>query len=155
MSGRTFAIGDIHGDLAALQTLFARLPQLVPGDTLVFLGDYVDRGPDSAGVVAWLREAWEVVPATLPVFGSVADIKHVFVVDDDIDVFDDGQIDWALATRFQADRDLMVASGFRAVPIDPSLAGSRTGARTVAGSRGPSRRTRAASGSAWLNHPVK
>jgi serine/threonine protein phosphatase 1 len=54
--GRTFAIGDIHGDLAALQTLFARLPQLVPGDTLVFLGDYIDRGPDSAGVVAWLRE---------------------------------------------------------------------------------------------------
>jgi 3-polyprenyl-4-hydroxybenzoate decarboxylase len=63
------------------------------------------------------------------VFGSVADIKHVFVVDDDLDVFDDGQMDWALATRFQADKDLIVASGFRAVPIDPSLAGSRTGAK--------------------------
>ena len=57
MSGRTFAIGDIHGDLAALQTLFARLPQLVAGDTMVFLGDYLDRGPDSAGVVKWLRES--------------------------------------------------------------------------------------------------
>ncbi len=56
MGGRTFAVGDIHGDLAALQTLFARLPQLAAGDTLVFLGDYVDRGPDSAGVVTWLRE---------------------------------------------------------------------------------------------------
>jgi serine/threonine protein phosphatase 1 len=61
--GRTFAIGDIHGDLAALQTLFARLPQLVPGDTLVFLGDYVDRGPNSAGVVAWLRELAESTAA--------------------------------------------------------------------------------------------
>jgi len=71
-------------------------------------------------------EARNVISA---VFGSVADIKHVFVVDDDIDVFDDGQVDWALATRFQADKDIVVASGFRAVPIDPSLAGSRTGAK--------------------------
>jgi len=61
--GRTFAIGDIHGDLAALQTLFARLPQLVPGDTLVFLGDFLDRGPDSAGVIAWLRELAESTAA--------------------------------------------------------------------------------------------
>ena len=56
MGGRTFAIGDIHGDLAALTKLFARLPTLVADDTVVFLGDYVDRGPDSAGVVAWVRE---------------------------------------------------------------------------------------------------
>ena len=39
MPGRTFAIGDIHGDLAALQLLFTRLPALVPNDTIVFLGD--------------------------------------------------------------------------------------------------------------------
>lgn len=55
MPGRTFAIGDIHGDLAALETLLARLPALTGDDTLVFLGDYVDRGPDSAGVVAKIR----------------------------------------------------------------------------------------------------
>jgi serine/threonine protein phosphatase 1 len=54
--GRTFAIGDIHGDLAALQLLFQRLPDIVAGDTIVFLGDYIDRGPDSAGVVKWVRE---------------------------------------------------------------------------------------------------
>ena len=53
----------------------------------------------------------------------------MFVVDDDIDVFSDEQIDWALATRFQADRDIVVASGFRCVPLDPSLQGSRTGAK--------------------------
>jgi UbiD family decarboxylase len=75
------------------------------------------------------RYPGEARNAISAVFGSVADIKHVFVVDDDIDVFDDGQIDWALATRFQADRDIVIASGFRAVPIDPSLAGSRTGAK--------------------------
>ena len=75
------------------------------------------------------RYPGEARNAIAAIFGSVADVKHVFVVDDDIDVFDDGQIDWALATRFQADRDLIIASGFRAVPVDPSLAGSRTGAK--------------------------
>ena len=49
--------------------------------------------------------------------------------DDDIDVFSDEQCDWALGTRFQGDRDMMVASGFRVVPLDPSLGGARTGAK--------------------------
>jgi UbiD family decarboxylase len=57
--------------------------------------------------------------AIAAVFCSSGDVKHVFVVDDDIDVFSDEQIDWALATRFQADRDFVVASGFRCVPLDP------------------------------------
>ena len=63
MLGRTFAIGDIHGDLAALQTLFARLPEMTSDDSVVFLGDYVDRGPDSAGVVTWVREFTARTPA--------------------------------------------------------------------------------------------
>jgi serine/threonine protein phosphatase 1 len=62
-SGRTFAIGDIHGDLAPLRILFERLPELTPDDTVVFLGDYIDRGPDSAGVIAWLREFSLTCPA--------------------------------------------------------------------------------------------
>jgi UbiD family decarboxylase len=75
------------------------------------------------------RNPGEARNAIAAVFGSSGDVKHVFVVDDDIDVFSDEQIDWALATRFQADRDLVVASGFRCVPLDPSLQGSRTGAK--------------------------
>jgi len=67
--------------------------------------------------------------AIAAVLGSNADVKHVFVVDEDIDVASDQQMDWAFATRFQADRDLVVASGFRAVPLDPSLRGSRVGAK--------------------------
>jgi serine/threonine protein phosphatase 1 len=61
--GRTFAIGDIHGDLASLAKLFGRLPELVADDTVVFLGDYIDRGPDSAGVVAWVRDFAQRTPA--------------------------------------------------------------------------------------------
>jgi serine/threonine protein phosphatase 1 len=55
VGGRTFAIGDIHGDLEALNILLTRLPELGADDSLVFLGDYVDRGPDSAGVVSRIR----------------------------------------------------------------------------------------------------
>ncbi|MBL0215066.1 MAG: serine/threonine protein phosphatase [Myxococcales bacterium] len=63
MAGRTFAIGDIHGDLAALDKLFTRLPELDAEDTIVFLGDYIDRGPDSAGVVARVRQLMTDGPA--------------------------------------------------------------------------------------------
>jgi 2,5-furandicarboxylate decarboxylase 1 len=67
--------------------------------------------------------------AIAAIFGSHAEAKHVFAFDPDIDVFSDQETDWALATRFQADRDLIVGSGFRVVPLDPSLGGARTGAK--------------------------
>src|SRR5512145_782729 len=56
MTGRTFAIGDIHGDFEHLEALFGILPPLEAHDTLVFLGDYLDRGPHSAKVVDFIRQ---------------------------------------------------------------------------------------------------
>jgi serine/threonine protein phosphatase 1 len=50
---RSFVIGDIHGCLAELTFLIDNLP-LEQGDRIVFLGDYIDRGPDSKGVVSYL-----------------------------------------------------------------------------------------------------
>ncbi len=38
-------------------------------------------------------------------------------------------MDWALATRFQADRDLVVMGGMRTLPLDPSLTSGKTGAK--------------------------
>ncbi len=55
MSGRTFAIGDIHGELDLLRALIAKLPFVDASDTVVFLGDYVDRGPRSREVVEVVR----------------------------------------------------------------------------------------------------
>ena len=52
---------------------------------------------------------------------SVADMKHVVVVDDDIDVFDGTDVEWAIATRVQADKDVVIVSGARSKPLDPSL----------------------------------
>ena len=45
-----WAIGDVHGQLGMLEALLSALPR-GPQDVTVFLGDYIDRGPDSAGVV--------------------------------------------------------------------------------------------------------
>ena len=63
MAGRTFAIGDIHGDIAQLFLLLSRLPPLDNDDTIVFLGDYLDRGPNSAGVIDFVRRLPRESPA--------------------------------------------------------------------------------------------
>jgi 3-polyprenyl-4-hydroxybenzoate decarboxylase len=67
--------------------------------------------------------------AIMAAFGSQANVKNVFVVDPDIDVFSDEQMEWALATRFQPHRDLVVERGFRTLPLDPSLAEATTGGK--------------------------
>ena len=42
----TFAIGDVHGRLDALRDLLGQVePELTAGDVVVFVGDYIDRGP--------------------------------------------------------------------------------------------------------------
>jgi len=48
-----YVVGDIHGCLAEVRYLIEQL-SLQRGDRLVFLGDYIDRGPDSQGVVSYL-----------------------------------------------------------------------------------------------------
>lgn len=59
---RTFAIGDIHGDAHRLSQLLEQVnAHAEEGDTLVFIGDYVDRGSDSREVVEMVlqtREEW-------------------------------------------------------------------------------------------------
>lgn len=55
MPCRTFAIGDIHGDFEQLAKLISRMPEFTEDDTIVFLGDYVDRGPHSARVIEYVR----------------------------------------------------------------------------------------------------
>jgi 2,5-furandicarboxylate decarboxylase 1 len=47
-------------------------------------------------------------------------MKHVVVVDDDIDIYDPQDVEWAIATRFQADRDLMILEHQPSSSLDPS-----------------------------------
>jgi len=58
-----YAIGDIHGESERLRELLEALP-LGADDELVFLGDYVDRGPDSRGVIEILLDLEKTVPCT-------------------------------------------------------------------------------------------
>ncbi|MBE0575291.1 MAG: serine/threonine protein phosphatase [Desulfuromonadales bacterium] len=61
--GRLLAVGDIHGCLDQLKSLMAQVaPKLA--DRVIFLGDYVDRGPDSAGVIDYLIEFKRIFPST-------------------------------------------------------------------------------------------
>jgi len=52
---------------------------------------------------------------------SVMDLKHVVVVDDDIDINDPVDVEWAIATRVQGDKDIVIIPNARAKPLDPSL----------------------------------
>jgi len=56
----------------------------------------------------------------LGAFGAHYDLKQVIVVDEDVDIHDPQQVEWAVATRFQADRDLVVVSGAQGSLVDPS-----------------------------------
>ncbi len=62
-------------------------------------------------------EAKHVIPIVL---GVDHYLKLVVVVDDDIDVFDESDVLWAVATRMQADRDLVVIPGSLGALLDPS-----------------------------------
>ena len=58
--------------------------------------------------------------AIMAAFGAHTSMKKVTIVDEDIDVFDDRDVELAIATRFQADRGLVVLHGVRGSSIDPS-----------------------------------
>ncbi len=59
--------------------------------------------------------------ALLAVLGADLYMKRVVVVDHDVDIFDDRQVTWALATRCQPDRDILVVTNARGSDLDPSV----------------------------------
>ena len=73
-----------------------------------------------------LGEARNAIAA---LFGGLPRLKHIWVYDEDIDIHDDKQIEWAFGTRFQADQDMVMLTGTTSMPMDPSLDGRRTGAK--------------------------
>ena len=53
-------------------------------------------------------------------FSAFAELKHVFLVDEDVDCFDIKDVMWAMTTRFQADIDMIPIPGVQCHPLDPS-----------------------------------
>ena len=53
-------------------------------------------------------------------FAGSFDLKHVIVVDEDVDIHNPTEVEWAMATRFQADRDLVIVPESQGSKLDPS-----------------------------------
>jgi 2,5-furandicarboxylate decarboxylase 1 len=69
--------------------------------------------------------------AMLAIFAAIPRVKHIYAFDEDIDITDDRQVEWAMGTRFQGDQDMMVLTGMTGMPMDPSLDGRSTGAKVA------------------------
>ena len=80
------------------------------------------------GGCSWLHGAVSIkkssvddgMKAIKAAFEGHKSMKHVFVVDDDIDIHDPNQIEWAMATRFQGDKDMLVLENQKGSSLDPS-----------------------------------
>jgi 2,5-furandicarboxylate decarboxylase 1 len=77
-------------------------------------------GPFTCYVSIEQRAPGQAKNALLAVLGADLYMKRVVVVDHDVDVFDDRQMTWALATRCQPDRDILIVTQARGSDLDPS-----------------------------------
>jgi len=77
-------------------------------------------GPFTCFVSIEQRVPGQAKNAILAALGADLYVKRVVVVDHDVDVFDDRQVNWAIATRCQPDRDLTVVTNTRGSDLDPS-----------------------------------
>jgi 2,5-furandicarboxylate decarboxylase 1 len=106
--------GSLNSEAAVWAALRAMniVPAAVHVVEAVSIGQHVRVALDSAAAPGQARA---VISALFALHG----MKHVVVVDSDVDVRDDADVEWALSTRFRPDRDLMVAGGFPAYYSDP------------------------------------
>jgi UbiD family decarboxylase len=82
----------------------------------------------SPGGCSWLHAIVQInkqrhddgLQAIRAAFAGHRSCKHVFVVDPDIDIYDPQAVEWALATRFQADRQMIVLEKEPGSSLDPS-----------------------------------
>jgi 2,5-furandicarboxylate decarboxylase 1 len=66
------------------------------------------------------RQEGEAKNIMLGAFAGHYDVKQVIVVDEDVDIHDPAEVEWAVATRFQADRDLVIVPESQGSKLDPS-----------------------------------
>ena len=90
----------------------------------------VSGGANTLRVSIKQRSYGEAKQAIAALFGGIMRLKHVYVFDEDIDIHDERQVDWAMGTRFQADQDMVILQGILGMTMDPSLNGRRTGAKS-------------------------
>jgi UbiD family decarboxylase len=104
------------------------LRQAVKEPKAVYLRE-TSGGSNTMRVSIKQRAIGEARAAIAVLFGTNMRLKHVYVFDDDIDIHNDLQCEWAMGTRFQADTDMIILQGMMGMTMDPSLNGRRTGAK--------------------------
>ncbi|CAH1223814.1 Gallate decarboxylase [Paenibacillus auburnensis] len=99
--------------------LLSSVRQVVPGvkDVHITMG-----GVGRYHAVIQIRKVQEGdgKTALLAAFAGDKDLKHVVVVDDDVNLLDPLDVEWAIATRVQADLDLFIVPGAKGSPLEPS-----------------------------------
>ena len=76
---KIFAIGDIHGCADKLHALMDRIPIDYAGDSLIFIGDYIDRGPGSFEVVDYLVDLKRSYPQIVFLKGNHEDMLQKYL----------------------------------------------------------------------------
>jgi len=66
------------------------------------------------------RQEGEAKNVMMGAFAGHYDVKQVIVVDEDVDIHNPAEVEWAVATRFQADRDLLIVTESQGSKLDPS-----------------------------------
>lgn len=122
IGGRSLA----HTDTAAITGLCTEVAVWASVRTAVARPVQVYCPPQGTGlhharVAIDVRDLGDGRNAILAALSSKANLKHVIVVDSDIDVFSDEMVEWAFSTRLQGDRDVVVLPGMRTLQLDPSL----------------------------------
>lgn len=108
----------VTGAIAREAGLYAAIQSVVPGVRAVRLTDGGSCRFHAVIAIA-KRFAGEPRLAILTAFSAQDLIKHVVVVDDDIDIDDPVEVEWAIATRMRAHEDLVVVPGMKSNPVDP------------------------------------
>lgn len=115
-----------HVSMAGIPTeasILAMVEKAMPGKCL-----NVYNAPFGGGKYVTIMQFKKSIPsdegrqrqAALLAFSAFAELKHVILVDEDVDIFDINDVMWAMTTRFQADLDLITIPGVQCHPLDPS-----------------------------------
>lgn len=115
-----------HVSMAGIPTeasIYRMIEKAMPGKIL-----NVHAHPSGGGKYMAILQCHKAVPtdegkqrqAALLAFSAFPELKHVILVDEDVDIFDTDDVLWAMNTRFQGDRDIISIPGVRCHPLDPS-----------------------------------
>ena len=132
LHGSAFSLDNSDGAcMSAMRTeaeAMKILEATVSSPTAVFLRE-TSGGSNTIRVSLNQRRVGEARSAIHALFGGIMRLKHVYIFDDDIDIFNDLQVEWAMGTRFQANEDIVLLEGMMGMTMDPSLKGRRTGTK--------------------------